>query len=364
MLVENDFIQLRNTSSENLQTVYRTAGGFAWWYLDVCNDQGDGLVLIWGLGLPFVPGARALGAPSGHGSLMCGLTRAGKTMFYSLVEHHVEEDFAADGSAVIGQTAISVKETEGNLTLTANLEVPFGGANHLVGRVTLSGEKLRLPGPAVDKDGEEHVWSPRVLSGVARVELSDGSERYEFSGSGYFDGNHSAQSLFRQNIRSWTWARVSFGEHSAVIYHILGSSQSAQGKAEQLIFASGTGPELLIHQEARVDFQGRRVSPYGIVAPSEVFASSETGNCRIQLGARVEDGPFYQRYAVSAEMDGEAGRGFLEVLRPNRVDASFLRPLVRMRTYRTAGGNSVFAPLFLGPKAGRVRRFFSRRPVL
>ena len=31
-------------------------GGFAWWYLDLVDDNGYGLVLIWAWGLPFLPG--------------------------------------------------------------------------------------------------------------------------------------------------------------------------------------------------------------------------------------------------------------------------------------------------------------------
>ena len=29
--------------------------GFAWWYLDVVDAEGTGLVLIWSFGLPFLP---------------------------------------------------------------------------------------------------------------------------------------------------------------------------------------------------------------------------------------------------------------------------------------------------------------------
>jgi len=34
-------------------------GGFAWWYLDALDARGDGLVVIWSFGLPFLPGYRS-----------------------------------------------------------------------------------------------------------------------------------------------------------------------------------------------------------------------------------------------------------------------------------------------------------------
>ena len=31
-------------------------GGFVWWYLDLTDGAGNGVVLIWSFGLPFLPG--------------------------------------------------------------------------------------------------------------------------------------------------------------------------------------------------------------------------------------------------------------------------------------------------------------------
>ena len=41
------------------RTLLDVAGGFAWWYLDLVDERGDGLVLIWSFGLPFLPGYAA-----------------------------------------------------------------------------------------------------------------------------------------------------------------------------------------------------------------------------------------------------------------------------------------------------------------
>ena len=34
----------------------QSSGGFLWWYLDLTDDDGNGMVLIWSFGLPFLPG--------------------------------------------------------------------------------------------------------------------------------------------------------------------------------------------------------------------------------------------------------------------------------------------------------------------
>ena len=38
-------------------------GGFAWWYVDALDEQGNGIVCIWSWGLPFLPGDRAAHNP-------------------------------------------------------------------------------------------------------------------------------------------------------------------------------------------------------------------------------------------------------------------------------------------------------------
>ena len=65
-------------------------GGFLWWYVDLVDDHGDGLVLIASFGLPFLPGlldAARRGAPLApreRPALSLALYRGGKTSFYVL----------------------------------------------------------------------------------------------------------------------------------------------------------------------------------------------------------------------------------------------------------------------------------------
>jgi hypothetical protein len=53
---------------------------------------------------------------------------------------------------------------------------------------------------------------------------------------------------------------------------------------------------------------------------------------------------------------GELALGWSELCRPDRVDLAPHRPFVKMRVHRAAGPNSIWLPLFTGPRSGRVSR--------
>ena len=46
-------------------SVVQEPGGFVWWYLDLGDHAGDGVVVIVGFGLPFLPGVEGAGR-AGH----------------------------------------------------------------------------------------------------------------------------------------------------------------------------------------------------------------------------------------------------------------------------------------------------------
>ena len=85
----------------------------------------------------------------------------------------------------------------------------------------------------------------------------------------------------------------------------------------------------------------------------------ETGD-RLCIDGRqvVDSGPFYMRFITRGSVDGgEEATGIGELIRPDRVDLGRHRPLVRMRVHDVReGDNSMWLPLFTGPKRGRIRR--------
>ncbi|HSC89641.1 MAG TPA: hypothetical protein VLC09_20300, partial [Polyangiaceae bacterium] len=74
----------------------------------------------------------------------------------------------------------------------------------------------------------------------------------------------------------------------------------------------------------------------------------------------VDDGPFYQRFLLEVESSLGAGHGVFEVVAPARVDLPHQRPFVSMRIHRTGRSNSVWLPLFSGPREGRWGRLWNQ----
>ena len=74
------------------------------------------------------------------------------------------------------------------------------------------------------------------------------------------------------------------------------------------------------------------------------------------FGPPLEASPFYARFpVVGTAAQGQIGRGFAERCVPARIDAAWMRPLVRM-CVQQPGERSIWLPLFAGPAEGRVAR--------
>ncbi len=80
----------------------------------------------------------------------------------------------------------------------------------------------------------------------------------------------------------------------------------------------------------------------------------------LDQGAPLDDGPFYLRSSLSLVVEGRRGFGFSEHVRVDRLDLAIHRPFVNMRVHATQGPNSMWLPLFSGPRAGRFRRLLGR----
>ena len=48
-------IGLDNPHNEIPVQLLKASGSFSWWYLDIIGENGSGVVVIWGYGLPFLP---------------------------------------------------------------------------------------------------------------------------------------------------------------------------------------------------------------------------------------------------------------------------------------------------------------------
>src|SRR6056297_3188598 len=166
-------------------------GGFLWWYLDLVNEDGDGLVVIWSFGLPFLPGyasSARRGAPQmprERPSLNVSVYRGGELDFYLLQEFDPEQvQWHADEDGDrwrFGQSKLHSVAEQGSrfVELDLALDVPGVGETEV---------KVEVGGPGCcDADGHDprrvtkelpfHDWTPLLSAcpGVARVKV-DGIE--------------------------------------------------------------------------------------------------------------------------------------------------------------------------------------------
>ena len=84
-------IVLDHPNAPICSSVIHQPGGFAWWYAELLDDKGNGMVLIWSFGLPFLPGYKSANdsgkpeTPLSRPSLNVALYEAGEPSFYLLM---------------------------------------------------------------------------------------------------------------------------------------------------------------------------------------------------------------------------------------------------------------------------------------
>lgn len=335
-------------------------GGFSWWYADVVNAAGDGLVLIGAWGLPFLPGyasATRRGAPQRpdeRPSLNLALYRGGR-----LCSYHLQECGGAWESETRWRFGDSVVESfvEGGVRrLVATIDCPVAGtAERLVGRIAVEGPARRA-GPDEVAAGD-HRWTPLAAPATGTASLAAGAWRFELEGRAYHDRNESEVPLDRLGIGEWLWGRAPLGERE-VVWYLLWPEDGGPVKAWGLTLEpDGTTRPV---EGLSVAVTERRRSVYGL-AWWDRIALSVDGAPWIDVthGPLVEDGPFYLRFFPWVRGAGLEGRGVAEYVRPDRVDLDWMRPFVRMRVRPSEGRGSLWLPLFEGPATSRTGRLFS-----
>lgn len=336
-------------------------GGFAWWYADLCTPQGDGVVLIWAYGLPFLPGL-AHAARRGHPqraadrpSVNLVVYRGGAPVFYLLQEHGGD----APGLAAlqdVGASRFRRVVSDGRCRLYAELDCAVPGTDARV-TGTLSLDCALRTGPAVSvADDGRHVWTPMTGPGEGEARLDfGGAPLARIRGRAYHDRNHGTVPLHALGIDRWIWGRAPLPGREAVWYLLW---PHGGGEPTALGFETGKDGEMR-GLDLSVDLSAPRRAAVGLRYPGEMRLRTADGAPWLTVRhARVaDDGPFYLRLLAESEApDGARAAGWGELCVPDRVDLSAHRPLVRMRVHRTAGGNSLWLPLFTGPREGRLAR--------
>ena len=333
-------------------------GGFSWWYGDIVDAAGNGLVVIGAWGLPFLPGYAAAarrGAPERAGSrpsLNLALYEAGRPVAYLLQE--TPGEWVSDTCWRFGDSVLTSEIVNGERRLHATIDCPVAGTSaRMVGALEIVG-RPRVSGPDEPADGP-HRWTPLATParGEASFSLGDGF-RFAVAGRAYHDRNECEVPLASLGIGEWLWGRAPLGDDEVVWYLLWpegGGAPTAWG-----LRLSPDGRTTPV-EGLTVRLAERRRSVYGLAWWDHVSldVSGDTW-LTVRHGTPVEDGPFYLRFFPVVEGAGLSGRGVAELVRPDRVDLDWMRPFVRMRVRPPGAGASMWLPLFEGPAVGRAGR--------
>jgi hypothetical protein len=357
-------IEIGSTSREMDPSLLRAPGGFAWWYADLVDPRGDGLVLIWSYGLPFLPGyadSARRGAPqlpAERPSVNLVAYSRGEPVVYLLQEYAAADASwpDADGVQRIGGCSFSRSVGEGRCTLDAVLDCPVpGSSDRLTGTLRIEGV-ARAPGSGGPAPDPAHVWTPLTgpAEGTAVLRVG-GREVARVSGRAYHDRNGGSVPLHALGIERWMWGRFPLEGREAIYYLLWPRGGGAPECLGVVVDAEGRTEEV---PGLEVELGAERRSYAGLRWPERILLRAGGAPwLEVRHRALADVGPFYLRLLSEGIVPGgESAVGWGELCVPDRVDLPVHRPFVRMRVHRVGEPNSVWLPLFTGPRERRVGR--------
>ncbi|MCC6873127.1 MAG: hypothetical protein IT378_02370 [Sandaracinaceae bacterium] len=336
-------------------------GGFAWWYADLLDAHGNGVVVIWAFGLPFLPGYQSAARRG-----IAPAARARPSIYVTVYREHVEELYllqelgpdacswqpGPDGDRWRFDASSIASTIHGDRrALRIDLDAPLPGGGRVHGRIELEGPARA--GEGTTRGRSPHDWAPLLGPSHGGADLTIAGQPFSMRGRGYHDRNGSAVHLDGLGIEHWIWGRVPADDRE-LVYYLLWPKGGAPPRAIGLeIDAHGRTTH---RDELRVTLRGRRLARFGMPYWKRVEIHDTQGRwLRLRHPHRLDDGPFYLRFATRAEHRGGTSLGSAELCRPGRVDLAPIRPFVRMKV-STLETPSRWLPLLAGPRRGRVQR--------
>lgn len=340
-------------------TALAPPGGFLWWYVDALDGNGDGFVAIWAYGLPFLPGLasasrRGVGpAPGSRPSVNLAVYRAHRQVAWHLLELDPSEVQWAPGSWRFGPCRMTWNPAGRDCAarLEAELVLPVpGDAQPLRAHFTVTGAAARVEASPLPTSS--HRWAPLLPHGhaVARVTHGD-NVLLDLDGVGYHDRNESPDGLDALGIDHWTWGRLAFPDRTVIFY----LSWPTRGEPVLLVSEALADGRVTVH-EATVDLGAPQRGRFGMTWWSELTVRGLDAPLRVRVSTPAEDGPFYLRATCAGQLGDAQGIGWTELCAPARVDRPHERPLVAMTVQHSHHRESMWLPLFAGPRQGRWRR--------
>lgn len=337
-------------------------GGFAWWYIDTIDNNGNGAVVIWSFGLPFLPGylssaRRGEGQPArSRPSLNVALYRAGKRAFYLLQEYdpaNVESD--GHGGFRFAETVIR-RKSDGLVVLDFDCALP-GSQDRLQGQLKVSGPPARLADGLEVAPEPIHRWTPVLGPCRAEGQLRVGGETFTLDAPAYHDRNEGTHRLDDLGIDYWAWGRLVHPHRTAIWYLCFGAQEQVRAWAVELL-EDGT---VHLINDLVPELSSPKRGAFGLTVWQKVRLRDQSGKDWLlaETKDRVDDGPFYARTLAEVEAGSDRGLGLGEWIVPDRIDLARHRTLVSMAVHRPSGPNSFWLPLFSGSKAGRWGRLMN-----
>ena len=236
-------------------------GGFIWWYLDLVEENGDGFVLIFAWGLPFLPGllhAARQGKPQMPGewpAVSLAVYRGGTCVFYLL---DVPETASWDQtrtreSLAFGRSTMTLGWESGRFELQVNLDTE-GAGEPISGQICVTG-----PGVQSETAPTAHSWAVLAACVSGQATLKIAGEQWLFSGRAYVDRNAGDRPID-------TLGKLMGGFWSDVSKKSTGVKRTALDQARMTLLQQMLAAEL-------------NASAFGSALPSGSFAAMEAAYC-------------------------------------------------------------------------------------
>jgi carotenoid 1,2-hydratase len=300
--------------------------GYAWWYIDAWSDCGQhGLTIIAMLGCVFSPwyaAARRRGPvdPLQHSGLNVALYGAGGHR-WALTERGAADLHRSRDALRIGPSSMG---WEGDELVVRIDETTSPLPRRLRGVVRLRPGAFAEVTYTLDAKGRHH-WRPIAPHCRVSVELEHPSLKWQ--GTGYLDCNEG-QAPLEEDFLSWNWSRAHRGAETLIFYDTVWSAAaSAETSGRQLALAiDADGIARPIEAPPPQDLAR---TPWGIRRATRADAHTHP-----QVLATLEDGPFYARSRIAADIAGERVEGFHESVSLQRFAARWVQCLLPVRLPR------------------------------
>lgn len=298
--------------------------GYVWWYVDAFSeDRAYGLTLIAFIGSVFSPyyaTARRAGPadPHEHVALNVALYgRGGKR--WAMTERSRGSLQQSAASLVIGPSNL---HWDGRCLRISLDEMTAVFPRRLRGEVRVFPEAIGTRTYGLDAAGN-HRWWP--IAPRAAVEVALPEPGLAWRGLGYLDCNHGDAPLER-DFAAWDWSRSMKRSGATVFYDVVRRDGVEAGLALEFDAAGQARPVA-----APPAVQVRRTF-WGLPRRTRTDAGT-----RAAVVTTLEDGPFYARSVVSAEVHGEAVTAVHESLCLNRFSSRWVQGLLPYRMPRNPG---------------------------